>query len=367
MATQKLLFAQGTTIFPVPLNGPSSLPSAAPGGNIARLTPIAKTGFLSALRYTITGTVTVGTAASSAYTVPLWRLLSNYTLQNSLNYPYRSLFGDDIHQWVNVTSGPGAADPITGSATFQNPDMTTTGTKNFSFSFVDPIGQNDGVNFSRYLLSALTTSNDLTIALQWLQFASLAQLQKNGAVISAYTASCQVTAEYLAVPDRNQYEWPDLTLVQQVVGDASYNTPAVGNNTINLTPISGPEFTGLGVQVLSSGGVPDSLVLGASAVDTVDIYVNGTIPLKQYTLADMIGNYERLFGRSPSSGYLYIDLASDLSIPNVMSHTHRKVLSTSNYSQISVKVGLNSNFAPGAGNAINLLKRTQQQYAQNGV
>jgi hypothetical protein len=359
-------FAQGTALYPVPISS-GQLVAGASGGNTSVLRPIPKSGFLSCLRFTISGTLTVGTAGT-AYTVPLWLLISNYTLQNSLNYPYRSLAGADIHEWVRVTQPTGSNDPLVNSSTFNNPVVTSTGAKNFSFSFVDPIGQNDGVNFSRYLLSAMTTSNDLAINITWLAFSNLAVLAVGGGTVAytAYTATCQVSAEYLTVPDPSQYAWPRRNLVQQALGDPSYNSPVVGLNTINLTPIQGPEFTGLGIQVLASGGVPDSLLLATSGITEIDIYVNGTIPLMQFTLADMISRYERLFQRPPAYGYLFIDLSSDLSIPNVMSHTHRKVLSTSKYSQISVRVTLNSNFTPGAGNVINLLKRTQQAYASNG-
>src|SRR5579862_4024621 len=358
-------FAQGTSLYPVPIAGAGGqLTAAATGGNVTPLTPIPKSGFLARLRFFVTGTITVGTLGT-AYTVPLWRLIANYTLQNSLNYPYRSLNGDDIAEWTRINDTTEGADPITGSSLFQNPVVTSTGVKPFSFCFVDEIGQNDGVNFSRYLLSAMTTSNDLTINITWLAQANLSQLQQNTVVFSSYTATAAVSAEYLTVPDPREYQWPRRNLVQQVLGDPSFNTPAQGLNVVNLTPIQGPEFTGLGIQIVNSGGTLDPLTASGTGVSEIDIYVNGTIPLMQFTFADLVSRYERLFGRAPANGYLFIDLASDLSIPNVMSHTHRKVLSTSKYSQISVRVTLNANFTAGAGARIGLLKRTQQAYAQN--
>lgn len=364
----KKQFAQGTSLYPVPIAGPSGqLTAAANGGNTSLLTPIPKSGFLARLRFNVTGSLTVGTAATTAYTVPLWRLIQNYTLQNSLNYPYRSLNGDDIVEWCRVSDTTSSSnDPTTGSLTFSNPVMTSTGAKNFAFSFTDEIGQNDGVNFSRYLLSAMTTSNDLSIAITWLAIGNISQLQQNSAVISSYTATAAVSAEYLTVPDPNKYEWPRRNLVQQVLGDPSFNTPAASAlNVVNLTPIQGPEFTGLGVQCVASGGGLDPLTSSGGFFSEIDIYVNGTIPLYQFTLADLVSRYERLFGRQPYNGYIFIDFMSDLSIPNVMSHTHRKVLSTAKYSQISVRVTTTANFTAGAGAAIKLLKRTQQSYAQN--
>ena len=359
-------FAQGTSPYPVPIQGPGGpLTAAATGGNTSVLTPIPKSGFLAGLRYAVTGTLTVGTIASANYTVPLWRLFGNYTVQNSLNYPYRSLSGDDVREWARVTNPAGANDPIVNSYTFASPTMTALATVPFSFTFFDPIAQNDGVNFSRYLLSAMTTSNDLSVLVTWLAQGNLAQLQQNGAVISSYTATAAVSAEYLTVPDPTKYAWPRRSLVQQVVGDPSYNTPAIGLNVVNLTPIQGPEYTGLGIQVMGANGVLDPLTLANSAVQEIDIYVNGTIPLYQFTLADILQKYEQLFQRPCANGYLYLDFTSDLSIPNVMSHTHRKVLSTSKYSQISVRVTLNNKFTAGAGARIGLLKRTQQSYANN--
>ena len=72
-----------------------------------------------------------------------------------------------------------------------------------------------------------------------------------------------------------------------------------------------------------------------------------------------------MYSKAPKYGYIYIDFSNDLGLVNAMSHTHRKVLSTAKYSQISVNVTLNSNFTAGTGAFINLFKRTQQSYAQN--
>lgn len=371
MSQQLKSFALGTSVFPVPIAGAGSLPSTTGGGNTQLYTPIPKSGFLAKLTYTVSGTITTSVVATNPNgTIPLWRLINNYTLSNSLNYPFRSLSGDDIWMWNQVTATTASGfDPVVNSKTFNNPDLhTSTGSKAFSFQFVDYIGQNTGINFSRYLLSAMTTSNNLNISFT---YATLAQVQAMlaiyapGLTCTAFTASVQVSAEYLTVPDPNQYAWPRRNLVQQVLGDPSFQTPNVGLNVVNLTPIQGPEFTGLGIQVVDSTGAVDPLTLASSNISEIDIYVNGTIPLKQYTLADMIQQYERTFGRQPGYGYLYLDLSSDMSIPNVMSHTHRKVLSTAKYSQISVNVTLGSGFSAGAGAHITLLKRTQQAYASN--
>lgn len=360
-------FAKGTTEYPTPINGSgANMAAGSAGGNTSVLTPIPKTGYLSYLRHRISGTLTVGTAATAAYTVPLHRLISNYNLSNSLNYPYRNLNSDDIWEWANVTTGRGEQDSIYGSGTLQMPSVTTVGVENFSFTFVDRIGQNDGVNFARFLLSALTTSNDLTISIGWLPFSGLSALEQNGAVFTAYTATDSVSAMYLTVPNPSKYLQPNTGIVQQVLGDPTFNNPAVGVNAVNLTPIQGPEFLGLGVQVVHASGAVDSLAPGTSAISQIEILVNGTVPIKTWTLADLVSKYEELFGRTPSYGYLYLDMASDLSIPNVMSHTHRKVLSTAKYAQITVQVTLNANFTAGAGAKINLLKRTQQRYSGNG-
>lgn len=359
-------FAEGTALFPVPIPS-GSLNVAAPATSVqSMLTPVPKSGFLSTLRYNVSGTLNVGTAATASYTVPLWRLIQNYTLQNSLNYPYRSLNGDDIREWARVTGPQGQTDPITGSGTFQNPAVTAIANNvPFAFSFTDRIGQNDGVNFSRYLLSALNTSNDMTIVITWLPVGSLSQLQQNSAVFSSYSANVQVSAEYYTVPDPNQYAWPRRNIVQQVVGDPSYTATVVGENDVNITPIQGPEFTGLGIQAIGANGALDPMTPNGGFISEVDIYVNGTVPIYQFKFADLVSRYEALFGRSPANGYIYIDLMSDLSLPNVMSHVHRKVLSTAKYAQITAKVFTTANFTTGAGSKINVLKRTQQKYANN--
>lgn len=221
------------------------------------------------------------------------------------------------------------------------------------------------MNFARFLLSALTTSNDLTISLSWLPFSGLSALEQNGAVISSYTATDAVSAMYMTVPDPTKYFQPNTGVVQQVLGDPTFNNPQVGVNAVNLTPIQGPEFLGLGIQVVNAGGGVDTLAPGTSGISQIELLVNGTIPIKTYSLTDTISKFEELFGRVPQYGYLYLDMSSDLSIPNVMSHIHRKVLSTAKYAQITVQVTLNGNFTAGAGAKINLLKRTQQRYAGN--
>lgn len=362
-------FAEGTSDYPTPIQGlGGTLTAAAAGGNVATLTPIPKTGFVGVLKHTVSGTITVGTLGA-AYTLPLWRLMQNYTLQNSLAYPYRNLNGDDIWQWANISSGRSNFDPITSSLTFVNPVVTATGSKPFQFSFTDNIALNDGVNFSKYLLAALTNSNDLTINVQWLAQSALATLVPSGnaAVYSSYTASDAVSAVFDSVPDPDKYYWPDTSKVQQVIGDPSFSQTAVGLNSINLTPISGPDFLGLGIQVLGSGGVPDTLVPATSGIGQVQLLVGGSIPLKTFSLADLIRSQEDIYGRSPANGYLYLDMCSDLGIPNNMSATMRKALATTKYAQMTVAVTLNSNYTPGSGGRINLLKRTQQSYAGNAA
>ena len=352
----KKAFALGTSLFPVPVNGQPLVYSA---GNTSTLSPIPKTGFLGRLRYTFKGTVTVGTAIATpaGYIVPLWKLVSNYTLQNSLNYPYRSLSGWDIWFEQQVRTAFSGGDPLSSSLTFLAPNLNSATQQNVEFSFVDDIWHNDGVNFSRYLLSAMTTSNDLTINFTWAQ---PSVLNYSTGVVTAATGTMYVSAEYLTVPNPAEYQWPRRNLIQQIIGDPSYNTPSVGLNTVNLTPIQGPEFLGIGIQIVDSVTGPDF-----SNLTNVTIDVNGSIPLYNFTLADLISRYERTFRRSPANGFLYLDFSNDLGLIDAMSHTHRKVLSTSKYSQISINATLQTGFTGGAGAYINIWKRTQQAYSQN--
>lgn len=371
-------FALGTSVFPVPIAGLGG-PLVWASGGVSTLTPIPKTGFVAKLRYNFSGTYTFSTGGATQYNPAFWRVIQNYTLQNSLNYPFRSMSGDDLWFWQQIAfpQGVGSAsapvdDVVTGSKFYKPGTTTATAQQTFSWGFEDWIGQNDGVNFSRYLLSAMTTSNDLTINMTWAApvignaATSALTIGDGTAVISQFAMQCQVSAEYLTVPDPTKYAWPRRNLVQQIVCDHSFQTAAVGLNSINLTPIQGPEFLGLGIQVINAGGVSrDSLTFGTTGITEIDIYVNGSIPLYQFTMADIIKRYEIMFGRQAQYGYVYIDLSNDLSLVNAMSHTHRKVLSTAKYSQISVNVTLNANFTAGAGSSINLFKRTQQSYAQN--
>lgn len=362
-------FAEGTALFPVPIPSASLNVNAPAVSTPTMLTPVPKSGFIARLRFNISGTITVGTLGT-AYTVPLWRLIQNYTLQNSLSYPYRSLDGDSIREWMRICGPQGTFDPITNSSTFQNPVVTAAATVNYAFGFTDNIGQNDGVNFSRYLLSALNTSNDLTVVITWIPIGSLSRLQANTVVFTSYTANVQVSASYYTVPNANPangdvYAWPKRNIVQQVVNDPSFSAVTVGENDVNITPISGPEFTGLGFQVVAAAGALDPLTPNGGFVSEIDIYVNGTIPLYQFKIADLIERYENLFGRSPANGYIYLDFMSDLSLPNVMSHVHRKVLSTSKYTQITAKIFTTANYTTGVGAFINVFKRTQQKYANN--
>jgi hypothetical protein len=364
-------FALGTSLYPVPIAGPGRL-VYSPGGS-ALLTPIPKSGFLAVLRYTMRGVWNLATPSTDSgqnaqLTDPLG-LIKNYNLANSLAYPYRSLSAHDIAQVQAVTSVQGLQGPTTQSLTYSPGGFFSTGTNNtdpqeFQVVWEDLIGHNGNLNFARYVLSAMTTSNDLTITFQFVDTTALAKLftLPAGATLGSVQATISVSAEYLTVPDPTVYAWPNRKLVQQWLGDASYNTPQQGLNTINLTPIQGPEFLGLGIEVVDRGAnVSYDL---NSPVSGVDIYVNGTIPLMQFTLADLVMRYERMFGRRPDR-YLWLDFSNDLGLVNAMSHLHRKVLSTSKYSQISVNVTLNDNFTGGAGSYINLLKRTQQSYGGN--
>ena len=359
----KKAFALGTSLFPVPISGLGG-PLAYSSGSVSTLTPIPKTGFLGRLRYQCKGTIQFSTAASSSYVVPIWRIIQNYTLQNSLNYPYRSWNGgtvDDLWLAQQVYAAQGGGDPLTSSLNWLgiNPSITTA--QAFSFTWTDEIWHNPDVNFSRYILSAMTTSNDLTINMTW---APVTVLQQLGAIVSSFTMGVAATAEFLTVPNPNVYNWPRRNLIQQQIGDPSFNRPAAGLNAINLTPIQGPEFLGLGVQIIDSGA-PISLAPGTSPLQAINLLVNGSIPLYQWTASDLVANYEKLFRRSPQFGTLFLDFSNDLGLVNAMSHTHRKVLSTAKYSQLTLQVQLSTGFSGAAGSAINLWKRLQASYANN--
>ena len=146
--------------------------------------------------------------------------------------------------------------------------------------------------------------------------------------------------------------------------DPSFNRPAAGLNAVNLTPIQGPEFLGVGVQVIDSG-VPISLAPATTPLQAVNLLVNGSIPLYQWTASDLIANYEKLFRRSPANGTVWLDFSNDLGLVNAMSHTHRKVLSTAKYSQLTLQVQLGSGFSGATGSLISLFKRLQASYANN--
>ena len=371
---KRLGFAEGSVEYPTLIQGlGGALTAAAAGGNVSTLTPVPKTGFVGSVRHAVSGTLSVGTTGTQ-YVVPVHRLIGNYTFANSLQFPYRSLNGatgttgvDDLWLWNFVNQGRGSQDPIYGSLTSQQPNVATGGAKPFAFAFTDQVAMNNGINFSKFLLSALTNSNDLSFLISWLPQSALANLQANTVVFTSYTASDQVSAVYQTVPDPDHYYWPDTSVIQQVIGDPSFSAQsAVGVNSINLTPISGPEFLGIGVQIINSGGTLDTLLPATSALTQIRLLVAGSIPLKTWSLADLVQQFENLYGRSPAFGSLYIDLMADLCIPNVMSTAMRKVLSTNKYAQLTLEVTLNGNFTPGAGARINLLKRTRQSYASNG-
>jgi hypothetical protein len=362
-AAAKQAFALGTSLFPTPISGLGG-PLVYSSGSVSTLTPIPKTGFLGRLRFTCKGTIQFSGAASAAYTVPIWRIIQNYTLQNSLNYPYRSWNGgttDDLWLMQQVYAAQGGGDPLTSSLTFAAINPTITTAQTFSFTFTDEIWHNADVNFSRFLLSAMTTSNDLTINMTW---APVTVLQQLGAVISAFGMGVAVSAEYLTVPNPAVYNWPRRNLIQQQIGDPSFNRPSAGLNAVNLTPIQGPEFLGIGVQIIDSG-TPIALAPATTPLVGINLLVNGSIPLYQWTTADLIANYERLFRRSPGYGTLWLDFSNDLGLVNAMSHTHRKVLSTAKYSQLTLQVQLSNGFAGAAGSLINLAKRLQASYANN--
>lgn len=366
-------FADGTSDFPTPIQGlGSTLASTANGGNTSVLTPVPKTGFVGAFKHAVSGTVTVGTAGTQ-YQVPLHRLMANYSIQNSLQYPYRSLNYDDVWFWANIGSScQSSPDRIYGSLTAVQPNVTGTGAKNYAYTFTDWVALNDGQNFSRYLLSALTNSNDLTIAITWLQIANISYIEGNTAVYSAYTASDAVSCVYNTVPNPDEWYWPDTSKVQQCLGDPSWQQlQASAANDINLTPISGPDFLGIGIQVVwnttAAGWLVDPLIPGSSGITQVGLYVGGRIPLKIWSLQDLLRDYEDRFGRVPAYGFLYVDLCTDVGLPNYMSNIMRKALATTKYAQMTLEVVTNGNQTAGTGAKINVFKRTQQQYAGNAA
>lgn len=374
-------FAEGTTIFPTPIMGlGGSLTSAAAGGNISILSPIPATGFLGRIRHNFSGTLVVGTQTGTQYRVPLHRLIQNYTINNSLTYNYRSLnggttFADDLWMWANLTGPPGSMDPIYGSSTYQAPVVTSTGSKAFAFSFLDQIGLNDGVNFSKFLISCLTNSNQNNISIQWMPFntttfGTSGPLSDGTAVFTPAGSSIsdQVSAEYYLVPDAQKFYWPDVSKVQQVIGDQSFNnTVANAQNSINLTPISGPAFMGIGLQILKPNGTYDPITPAGAYISQVSLLAGGTIPMKIWNQADLVQNYEAVFGRPPAYGYYYVDMMSDLDLPNVMSRLRRKNLATNQYAQLTLQVVTTSNYTGGSGALINQLKRTYQSYAGNAA
>lgn len=350
-ASQILPFAYGTSRKPVPVG---VIPFTA--GTTQQL-KIPKAGFLSRLRFYFVGAITFGTAGTTAV-VPLWNLIQNYSLANSLGYSYRNMSGDSL-AFCNRIFTKTYQDPILGSPLWVAPNnASTTANQTISFALRDEIAFNDGLNFDKFMLSAQTLDNDLILSFT---FAAITALNTNTSVVSALSGNIYVTAEYYTVPDVTKYALPDTSVVQQIIDDSTYTAVVAGDNYVHLTPIQGPEFLGVGMQ-FTLAGVQDPLT-EATNVQRVRVVVNGTDTIMDWSAADLIQFYVERFGRSPSYGYLYLDFSDDLGMANAMGPVERLAFSTQAYSQIDLLLTLSSSATVTAPSGIKLVKRMQSEVA----
>lgn len=368
MATQqqpKSPFAYGTTRRPVPisLGGRLNYPVGTTANITVSLSPIPKSGFLSRLRYEFVGGFTVGTLGTQV-NIPIWNMITNYSLTNSLGYAYRNMVGESMYFMDQIIRGtPG--DPVIAAPTASFPVLTSTGAKTFAVVLYDDIGMNDGINFDRFLLSAQTLDNDLTASFTYSgTTAPLTTGTGTGALVitpGTFFMTCNVTAEYYTVPDTSQYLLPDTSIVQQIIDDPTYTTVVAGVNNINLLPIQGPEFLGVGFQVFTNGTFDSANAL--TNVLGVQMIANGTDTIMQWTGQDLIQAYYERFNRAPVDGWFYLDFCDDISLPNAMGPVERLVFSTQAYSQLTLQVTLASGTNVTAPNSIKLLKRMQSEVA----
>ena len=347
MAQRKVApFAAGTRAVPMPITQWTYVP----GQQVSYVLP--KSGFLSALRFRFSGTVTVG-VAGAATTPRLERVIGNYLLSANYGYQYRNLDGDTLKLKTELEN-PFVSNAVTAAGTWRNYNPASATAQPVNFVLEDHVDLNDQLNFDRFLISAQTIDSDRVIQITFGQQNDI--IAETGTeTITTVAGTLFLEGLYFTVPDTSRYALPNTAEVQQCLVDTSYTGVVVGTNTINLTPVQGPRYAQIAFKPVFNG-VSDSVNF-ASAITGIRLRANNQEDLLNYSGQALIWRMASLYRKSFPPGWFVLDFLSDIGIPNQASPLMRDVVSTEAFSTLWLNVDVANGTTLGATPVIKLFKR----------
>lgn len=318
-------------------------------------------GYIARVRLVIGGTVTVS-AAGSAGTPSLWNLISRYSLNVSFGFEYRGFEGDSLYFSNLVENGPGNNDPVVNNQWFQNYNPTSATQQTISMILDDNIWMNPGLDFDRFLIPYQNFSKK--VYLQLIPCNNISAIYANTETINASAITVTPEITYQTVPADTPdvtYDAPDTTWLQQKLDERKLvNVLTAGApNLVNLTPINGPEYLGLGFKLRLNGGFDPNT--NATNLDHIRILANSTVQIFYMNAYNLADRAYRWLGRSLPAGWWYLPFSDDISLVNAMGPAERLVFSTQEYTQLDLEVTLKSGATVGSDNYVKLYKRLKSQ------
>lgn len=351
---QLLPFAWGSREYNRPL---FSIPFVS--GALAAQQKILKSGWIAKTTLQLSNATATVSAAGSAGTPSLYGLIQSYRLAFNGGFLYRSLDGECLQMIAEVETF-GSIDPYSGSPQFANYLPASATAQPIGFVLEDDIALNLGANVDKFLLAAHARNADITLDIT---FGTAANVAANTETVT-FVGTFLFQGVFMLDPNYQHFALPDLGSVQQWILDAGYaGTLVVGDNTVNLTPVQGPQYLQLLFKIALSSttvdpqGVTPALTRLQLLINTGEPYIDmpGSILHYRNTM---------FYGRKLPAGWYVLNFLDDIGLVNTASSVARNVLSTDYIATLQMIATIAAGTTIAAGNVVKLLKRLKYDVAR---
>lgn len=329
-------------------------------GALAAQQRIIKAGWIAKMTCRLSGTATVS-AAGSAGTPTLYNLIQSYRLAFNAGFLYRSVDGEGLVMISEVETF-GSIDPYTGSPQYANYSPASATAQPIGFVLEDDIALNLGANVDKFILAAHARNADITLDITFGTPANIAANTETATVTGTFVFD----GIFMLDPDYKHFGLPDLSSTQQWITDAGYSgVMVVGDNTVNLTPVQGPQYLQLLFKIVTQTNTPDPQ--GVTPVMTrLQLLINTGEPY--IDIAGALLNYRNtmFYGRKLPTGWYVLNFLDDIGLVNTVSSVARNVLSTDYIATLQMIATIASGTTISTGNQIKLLKRLKYDVARVG-
>jgi hypothetical protein len=314
-------------------------------------------GYVARVQIAINGTVSV--TAGTAGNGNLYALIQRYALNVTYGFEYRGFDGDSLDFW-NQVQVQGANDPILNSPLYHSWSSNTNGTQTVNVVYDDYVQMNPGIDFDMFLIPYQNFSKKMYLVINC---GNISDTYGTTETLANVTLTVTPTIVYQTVPADTadvSYAEPDTGALTQVLDEKKLVGQVIaGKNTVNLTPINGPEYLGLGFKLRLNGAFDPTSYL--SNLQYVRLLANSTVQVDYLSLNTITQRMFKHFGRQLPRAWYYLPFSDDISLVNAIGPMERNVFSTQEYTQLDMEVNIASGATVGSDNYIKLWKRLKAE------